>query len=98
MRRSSLRSLYTLILLTVYGGLLLLVLLWIAGASRFVVERAADSRRGKSQPSRGEPGHTFVLIDEAGEVDWLQDYGALENGGVMYVLPHEVVRQVRGHL
>lgn len=46
----------------------------------------------------GEPGHTFVLVDESGEVAWLQDYGALENGGVMYVLPHEVVRQVREHL
>ncbi len=45
-----------------------------------------------------EPGHTFVLIDEAGDVAWLQDYGAPENGGVMYVLPHEVVRQVREHL
>jgi peroxiredoxin len=46
----------------------------------------------------GEPGHTFVLVDESGEVVWLQDYRALENGGVMYVLPHEVVRQVRDHL
>ena len=45
----------------------------------------------------GEPGHTFVLVDESGEVVWLQDYGALENGGIMYVLPHEVVRQVREH-
>lgn len=46
----------------------------------------------------GEPGHTFVLVDESGEVVWLQDYGALENGGIMYVLPHEVVRQVSEHL
>jgi peroxiredoxin len=46
----------------------------------------------------GEPGHTFVLVDRSGEVAWLQDYGALENGGVMYVLPHEIVRQVREHL
>ena len=45
-----------------------------------------------------EPGHTFVLVDESGEVAWLQDYGALENGGVMYVVPREVVRQVREHL
>ena len=45
-----------------------------------------------------EPGHTFVLVDGAGQVMWLQDYGAMENGGVMYVLPHEVVRQVREHL
>jgi peroxiredoxin len=46
----------------------------------------------------GEPGHTFVLVDESGEVAWLQDYGALENGGLMYVLPHELVRQVREHI
>jgi alkyl hydroperoxide reductase subunit AhpC len=45
-----------------------------------------------------EPGHTFALVDESGEVAWLQDYGALENGGVMYVLPHEIVRQVSDHL
>jgi hypothetical protein len=45
-----------------------------------------------------EPGHSFVLVDESGEVAWLQDYGALENGGVMYVLPHEIVRQVSDHL
>lgn len=45
-----------------------------------------------------EPGHTFVLVDESGEVAWFQDYGAMENGGVMYVLPHEVVRQVGEHL
>ena len=42
----------------------------------------------------GEPGHTFVLVDESGEIAWLQDYGAMENGGVMYVLPHEIIRQV----
>ena len=45
-----------------------------------------------------EPGHTFVLVDESGEIAWLQDYGALENGGIMYVLPHEVVKQVQEHL
>jgi alkyl hydroperoxide reductase subunit AhpC len=45
-----------------------------------------------------EPGHTFVLVDESGEVAWLQDYGALENGGVMYVLPREIVREVTDHL
>jgi peroxiredoxin len=46
----------------------------------------------------GEPGHTFVLVDESGEVAWLQDYGATENGGIMYVLPHEVVKQVKARL
>lgn len=46
------RSLYTLILLTVYGGLLLVVLLWIAGGLRFVAQRSVDSLRGKNQRSR----------------------------------------------
>ena len=31
----------------------------------------------------GEPGHTFVLVDENGEVVWIRDYGAPEKGGVM---------------
>ena len=33
----------------------------------------------------GEPGHTFVLVDEQGIVRWVRDYGAPENGGLMYV-------------
>jgi peroxiredoxin len=45
-----------------------------------------------------EPGHTFVLVDASGEVAWFQDYGAAENGGLMYVPPREVVRQVESHL
>jgi len=39
----------------------------------------------------GEPGHTFVLVDEGGKVVWLQDYGAEENGGRMYVPMEELV-------
>ena len=46
----------------------------------------------------GEPGHTFVLVDESGEVTWLQDYGAIENGGIMYVAPEEIVRLVAPHV
>jgi peroxiredoxin len=42
----------------------------------------------------GEPGHTFILVDESGEISWLQDYGAPEHGNIMYVLPREIVRQV----
>ena len=38
-----------------------------------------------------EPGHTFVLVDESGKVAWLRDYGAPENGGLMYVEPAELV-------
>jgi hypothetical protein len=46
----------------------------------------------------GEPGHTFVLVDEAGAIAWLQDYGAPEHGSIMYVLPNEIVRQVKARV
>lgn len=46
----------------------------------------------------GEPGHTFVLVDESGAVVWIQDYGAPENRGVMYVPVDELVREIRTHL
>ncbi len=43
----------------------------------------------------GEPGHTFVLVDEGGKVVWLQDYGAEENGGRMYVPMEELVEAIQ---
>jgi peroxiredoxin len=43
----------------------------------------------------GEPGHTFILIDESGEVSWIRDYGAPENGGIMYVVPIQLVEELR---
>ena len=46
----------------------------------------------------GEPGHTFILVDQDGEVSWIQDYGAPENGGVMYVPVQELVNQIKQHL
>jgi peroxiredoxin len=46
----------------------------------------------------GEPGHTFVLIDESGTVVWIQDYGAPENRGVMYAPIDELVREIKSHL
>lgn len=46
----------------------------------------------------GEPGHTFVLVDKDGKVRWLQDYGAPEHGGLMYVVPGELVKEVRAQL
>jgi hypothetical protein len=46
----------------------------------------------------GEPGHTFILVNEAGMVTWVKDYGALENGGIMYVVPDELVRELRAQL
>lgn len=43
----------------------------------------------------GEPSHTFVLVDENGEVVWIRDYGSpsLPNP-VMYVEPQELVDQI----
>ena len=46
----------------------------------------------------GEPGHTFVLIDTAGTIIWVRDYGAPENGGLMYVPVEELVEQVQANL
>ena len=46
----------------------------------------------------GEPGHSFVLIDIAGNVRWIQDYGAPQNGGRMYVPVDELVGQIKQQL
>ena len=45
-----------------------------------------------------EPGHTFVLVDEEGTIVWLRDYGDPENGGLMYVDPAELVRELERRL
>lgn len=42
----------------------------------------------------GEPGHTFVLVDGEGQIAWERDYGAPENGGLMYVPSQELVDQI----
>lgn len=44
----------------------------------------------------GEPGHTFILVDEDGTIAWIRDYGVLENS--MYVNPDEIASQVRQSL
>ena len=46
----------------------------------------------------GEPGHTFVLVGEDGQVEWTKDYGAEEYGSIMYVVPKEIVRELTPHL
>jgi alkyl hydroperoxide reductase subunit AhpC len=46
----------------------------------------------------GEPGHTFILIDESGKVSWIRDYGAPENGGIMYVVPTHLVEELRRYV
>lgn len=42
----------------------------------------------------GEPGHTFVLVGEDGRIRWIRDYGAPENGGLMYVVPKELLKEL----
>lgn len=44
----------------------------------------------------GEPGHTFVLVGPDGEIVWVRDFGAEENGGRMYVPIEELVEAVAG--
>lgn len=46
----------------------------------------------------GEPGHTFVLVDEQGTIRWIRDYGAPENGGAMYVVPSELIAELEPRL
>lgn len=40
----------------------------------------------------GEPGHIFVLVGQDGRVKWVKDYGAPENGGLMYI-PAQVLNE-----
>ena len=46
----------------------------------------------------GEPSHTFVLVDSDGVVRWIQDYGAAENGGRMYVPLDELIGEITSAL
>ena len=46
----------------------------------------------------GEPGHTFVLVNEDGTIAWIRDYGAPENGGLMWVPPQELVLNIQTSL
>src|SRR6266511_2478163 len=50
------------------------------------------------QMPSGEPGHTFVLVDEQGMVAWIRDYGAPENGGLMYVEPATLLPEIERHM
>jgi len=45
-----------------------------------------------------EPGHTFILVDAAGRVAWVRDYGAPDHGGAMYVASKELVQQLANPL
>lgn len=46
----------------------------------------------------GEPGHTFILVDQNGQIAWIRDYGAPQNGGTMYVEPGELIQQMSDSL
>ncbi len=77
---------------------------WKAEGARYGVEGAVYSDEGNATASDygvmqwampgGEPGHTFVLIDQDGTIRWIRDYGAPENGGLMYVEPDEITAEV----
>jgi hypothetical protein len=51
------RSLYTLILLTAYGGLLIFATLWIAGALLILMQRAAGSLLRREHPGASTGPH-----------------------------------------
>ena len=38
------------------------------------------------------------MVNEDGKVVWLRDYGAPENGGVMYVPVEDLVSQIKANL
>ena len=44
----------------------------------------------------GEPSHTFILVDESGEIVWVKDYGAPDNPNrTMYVEVSELTRYTK---
>ena len=47
----------------------------------------------------GEPSHTFILVNGAGEITWIKDYGAPDNPNrTMYVEVDELVRNIKTNL
>ena len=42
----------------------------------------------------GEPGHTFVLVGIDGTIKWMRDYGAPQNGGLMYVPVEQLLQEL----
>jgi len=47
----------------------------------------------------GEPGHTFILVDAAGKIAWIRDYGSPQlPNPVMYVPPLDLVEQIQENL
>jgi peroxiredoxin len=50
------------------------------------------------QAATGEPSHTFVLVDRNGRIAWIRDFGAPEHGGIMYVVPDQLVQELAAAL
>ena len=81
---------------------------WRQGVREFSIRSPALSDEGNRVAedygvmqwamATGEPGHTFVLVDSDGTIRWLQDYGAPQNGGLMYVAPKDIVAEIERHL
>jgi peroxiredoxin len=47
----------------------------------------------------GEPGHTFILVDQSGEIVWIKDYGAPDNPNrTMYVPLEELISAIQQNL
>lgn len=47
----------------------------------------------------GEPGHTFILVNQDGTIAWIKDYGAPDNPErTMYVPIEELIQAVRDNL
>ena len=47
----------------------------------------------------GEPSHIFVLVDAAGKITWIKDYGAPDNPNrTMYVETPELTKYVKDNL
>jgi peroxiredoxin len=81
---------------------------WRDGANEFGIKSPVLSDEGNrvaeaygvmqwAMPS-GEPGHTFVLVDELGTIRWVRDYGAPQNGGFMYLPPEQIVPELERRL
>jgi hypothetical protein len=49
-------------------------------------------------PVTGEPGHTFILVNEQSQIEWIRDYGAPEHGSIMYVVPDALVDELSQHV
>lgn len=47
----------------------------------------------------GEPSHTFVLVDQSGNIAWVKDYGAPDNPErTMYVPVQELIDAIEENL